>query len=110
MGVVLPQSGRGFKNSRALRAQLYHWNPPSGNPGSATGCYTVLFPEMTQSSNVQAGPIVGGVLGGLISLILILIIVVVAVVLTVRCLDRRGKEHIQGNKIISDLCDDNSQL
>ena len=36
MGVVLPQSGRGFKNSRALRAQLYYWNPPSGNPGSAT--------------------------------------------------------------------------
>ena len=65
---------------------------------------------MTQSSDVQAGPIVGGVLGGLLSLILILTIVVIAVVLTVRCLNRRGKEYIQGNKIISDLCDGNSQL
>ena len=33
--MVLPQSGRGFKNSRALHATVL-LEPPSGNPGSAT--------------------------------------------------------------------------
>ena len=57
------------------------------------------FISETGGSGVQAGPIVGGVLGVLISLILVLIIVI-AVVLTMRCLNRQGKENIQGNKVI----------
>ena len=35
-----PKVGVASKISRALRAQLYYWNPPSGNPGSATASYT----------------------------------------------------------------------
>jgi hypothetical protein len=37
MGVVLPQSGHGFKNF--AHARLYQ-NPPSRNPGSTTGWYS----------------------------------------------------------------------
>ena len=47
--------------------------------------------EIQGSPGIQTGPIIGGVSGGLIFLVLILVIVV-AMVLTMRCLNRQGKE------------------
>ena len=57
MGVVLSQRGRGL-NLRVLRAQLYYWNLPSGNPGSATAEVRKVYCAVKFVSVVEASKLV----------------------------------------------------